>query len=429
MSPVIGFAGLTHLGINSQAAAAARGFNTVGYQPDTGLVECLKRGELPISEPGLASIFDKHRDQLFFSDKVSSLADCDLVYISVDVPTDEQGCSDLSPIKQMINAVVPALKDEASLVVLCQVPPGFTRKLPVPSKQLFYQVETLIFGRAIERAMYPERFILGCQSPEDPLPQALTSFLSAFDCPILPMRYESAELTKISINACLVASISVANTMADLCERVGADWDEIIPALKLDGRIGQFAYLKPGLGLAGGNLERDLTTVVKLADETGSNASVVKAWINDSEYRKNWVLRKLIENNLVDETTKNLGILGLAYKENTNSTKNSASIALLNELLNDKTRCHIQVFDPEVKIANLPIDGIYEKEDAVRACVGVSVVIIMTPWPEFKKLELSVVSEVMEKRRGKKWLIDPYRLFDPVDCEVAGLNHLTLGRA
>src|SRR5208282_6722957 len=102
----------------------------------------------------------------------------------------------------------------------------------------------------------PERFIVGCAEPRGPLPAALQSFLESFACPILPMAYESAELAKISINFCLVASISVANTLAEICEQVGADWSDIAPALKLDKRIGPGAYLSPGLGIAGGNLER-----------------------------------------------------------------------------------------------------------------------------------------------------------------------------
>ena len=124
------------------------------------------------------------------------------------------------------------------MVVLCQVPPGFTRRLPLPPERLFYQVETLVFGRAVERATRPERYMVGCADPAKPLPKPFATLLGAFGCPILPMRYESAELAKIAINCCLVASVTVANTLAGLSERIGADWSEIMPALKLDARIG-----------------------------------------------------------------------------------------------------------------------------------------------------------------------------------------------
>lgn len=114
------------------------------------------------------------------------------------------------------------------------------------------------------RALYPERIIIGTDEPQRALPEAYASFLLRFDCPILSMRFESAELCKISINCCLVASVSVANTLAEICEHNGADWSEIAPALKLDKRIGSHAYLSPGLGISGGNLERDLNTVIEL---------------------------------------------------------------------------------------------------------------------------------------------------------------------
>src|SRR5207253_4271520 len=132
-----------------------------------------------------------------------------------------------------------------------QVPPGFTRALAVPPDRLYYQVETLVFGRAVERAMRPERFIVGCANPQQSLPPAFLAFLKAFNCPILTMRYESAELAKISINCYLVAAVSAANMLAEASEAIGADWAEIAPALRLDRRIGEHAYLNAGLGLAG----------------------------------------------------------------------------------------------------------------------------------------------------------------------------------
>src|SRR5690606_37803730 len=105
-----------------------------------------------------------------------------------------------------------------------------TRRLPLPAERLVYQVETLVFGRAVERAADPERFIVGLADSQQSLPPALASFLESFGCPILPMRYESAELAKISINCCLAASVSVANILAELSVRIGADWSEIVPA-------------------------------------------------------------------------------------------------------------------------------------------------------------------------------------------------------
>src|SRR5262249_44268880 len=162
----------------------------------------------------------------------AALAACELVVFARDVATDDQGRSDLGPLRTLIDHATPHTRADAVLVVLSQVPPGFTRALREQSaeqgggrpRNWYYQVETLVFGRAVERALHPERFIVGCADPTAPLPPAFKNVLDAFDCPLLPMRFESAELTKIAINMCLVSSVSVANTLAELCEAIGADW-------------------------------------------------------------------------------------------------------------------------------------------------------------------------------------------------------------
>ena len=240
--PVIGFAGMTHLGIASAVAAADRGFDTIGFDPGAARIAAIARGEMPVVEPDLDALAAAHRDRLSFTADEKALAACDVVYVAPDVPTDDEGRSDLSSIDGLFRSVDGAARADAVVVILSQVPPGFTRARHREGRTLYYQVETLIFGRAMERARFPERFIVGCADPTAPLPDAYRQFLEAFGCPILPMRLESAELAKISINMCLVASVSVANTLAELCERIGADWSEIVPALKLDRRIGADAY-------------------------------------------------------------------------------------------------------------------------------------------------------------------------------------------
>src|SRR6185437_10780244 len=239
---------------------------------------------------------------------------------------DDAGRSDLDGIGRSIESVLPRLGPNALLVVLCQVPPGYTRTIKLASDHLYYQVETLVFGRAVERATKPERFILGCATPEHPLPSALATYLGAYSCPILSMRYESAELCKIAINCCLVASVTVANTLAELSEGIGADWAEIAPALRLDRRIGPHSYLAPGLGISGGNLERDLATVLRLSEQVGSDASLITAFLHNSEHRRDWPLRTLQRHVLAKKPDAMLGILGLSYKENTHSTKNSPAL-------------------------------------------------------------------------------------------------------
>jgi UDPglucose 6-dehydrogenase len=416
---LVGFAGMTHLGVNSAAAALARGFRVVGYDGDHGVIEGLRRGDPPVVEPGLPEVLRKHASQASYTENIADLSRCDLLYVASDVPTDDSGASDLAGIRRLIEAVSGALARGAVVVVLCQVPPGFTRALALPGERLFYQVETLVFGQAVERAMHPERIILGCADPSAALPAPLAGFLSAFACPILTMRYESAELAKISINMCLVASVSTANTLAELCEQIGADWSEIVPALRLDKRIGQHAYLAPGLGIAGGNLERDLATVCSLADAHGSDTSVVRAWIANSRHRRDWTLRTLHGAVLSKVEDPVIAVLGLAYKQDTHSTKNSPALALLAHLAPFRVR----VFDPVVPASAIPNPRCHAATSEQDACEGADALAIMTPWAQFRKLD---PVQIAGRLRGRL-VLDPYAVLEAAACRAAGLEYLTLG--
>ena len=327
--PTIGFAGMTHLGLNSAVAAAQKGFNVIGFDPDMARIAPLASYITDINEPDLSEMLSANAERLTFSADVAALQACDIVYISLDVPTNDTGESDLDPVRDMVERINAAINPEALLIVLCQVPPGFTRSINRAPNRLYYQVETLIFGRAMERALYPERTIIGCARPSMPLHPTYHTYLQAYDCPLLPMRFESAELAKTAINLFLAASVCTANTLAELCEKIGADWAEIIPALRLDKRIGQHAYIAPGLGLSGGNIERDLKTVGDLAYAHGAKAGIPRMYMEHSAYRKQWPITQFFNAYDATQADYTVGVLGLAYKENTHSVKNSPAIALL----------------------------------------------------------------------------------------------------
>jgi UDPglucose 6-dehydrogenase len=417
--PVLGFVGMTHLGLVSGVCAAEKGFNLVCFDTDRARASSLARGELPVSEPGLPELLAKNKERLLFTSDPAMLSGCDLVYVAPDVPTDDRGGSDLGPVDAMLEVALNATRGDAVVVVLSQVPPGFTRKRQRPGRSLYYQVETLIFGRAVERALKPERYIVGCADPAQPLPAAYRGFLSAHGCPVLPMRFESAELAKISINMCLVASVSTANTLAEVCEHIGADWSEIVPALRLDRRIGQHAYLAPGLGIAGGNLERDLATICSFADEHGSDAGVVRAWIANSLYRRDWALRTLhcaVLSKLEDPV---IAVLGLAYKPDTHSTRNSPALALLARLMPFRVR----VFDPVVPASAAPNPRRHAAKSELEACEGADAVAIMTPWPQFGELD----PQQLARRLRGKLVLDPYAMLKGAACRDSGLEYHTLG--
>ncbi len=413
----IGFAGMTHLGLVSSAAIAGAGFKTLCYDADKGLVPDLRTGKLPIREPGLNDLVASNAGKQIFSSDLNDLGQCDIVYISIDVPTDDEARSDLGVIRAQIERVIPHMNPTALLVILCQVPPGFTRSIKgLPSNRLYYQVETLVFGRAVKRATNPERYVIGCANPDHPIDPRFQSLLSAFPCPILPMRYESAELAKIAINCCLVASIGVANTLAELSEEIGADWSEIAPALKLDERIGPKAYLSPGLGIAGGNLERDLQTVIGLSERFDTDSGMIAALLANSRHRKVWAakqVRKLVKPGAT------LAVWGLAYKENTHSIKNSPSLATIDQLQDYAIVAH----DPAVSISVVSHPNARATANPLDACENADILMILTPWPQYKAIAPEAVASALKG----KIVLDPFRVLSPAQARAAGLDWHSLG--
>jgi len=197
---MIGFAGLSHLGVNYSLATAAKGFDVRAYDPSPELVADLERGKLSVEEPGLRELFEANRHRLHCTIDPQDLSACELLFVSIDVKTDEDNRSDTGPLLALIRQIVPHLAKGAALVVLSQVAPGFTRRLrgdliaSGAAAEIYYQVETLIFGRAVERALHPERYMVGAADPAKPLPEAFRRWHETFHCPVLVMRYESAEL-------------------------------------------------------------------------------------------------------------------------------------------------------------------------------------------------------------------------------------------
>jgi UDPglucose 6-dehydrogenase len=285
---------------------------------------------------------------------------------------------------------------------------------------LVYQVETLVFGQAMHRALRPERFIIGLSDGKARVPATLNAFLDRFDCPILPMTFESAELTKIAINCCLAASVSVANTLAELAEEIGADWREIAPALKLDRRIGAYAYLSPGLGLAGGNIERDLAAVINMGAENGTHTRVIEAFVENSRHRAQWCLRALYDHVFSAKANAAIAFWGLTYKEDTRSVKNAPSLSLAKAL----SLYRLQVYDPMVTSDVLDHPDAVSASSAFDALKNADALVVLTPWAEFRAVTL----DQFQTAFSGSWVIDPFGVLAHLDWTSSGLSYVTMGR-
>lgn len=393
----IAFVGISHLSLSYIAVALKKGFEVYVFDTDQELINKVKNNKLFYQEPNLDKVFNNFKSKIHFLNDFKEINKLKIIFIAKDIKTDENGNSNLFEVKNLIKKTIKFIKRKTSIILLSQIPPGFMRKINFPKSQLYYQVETLVFGQALKRAMNPERIIIGCADKRKKINSDYNSFLKKFDCPVIRMSYESAELTKIAINLYLASSITTSNTLSRICEKINANWSEIMPALKLDKRIGRFAYLKPGLGITGGNIERDVTTIKKILNSDKIFQSLPLTINKISRQMKSWVFNKLQKKNFIKKKNV-IGILGLTYKINTNSIKNSVSIELLKKIKNK-----VVVYDPKVKL-NLSFSNITQVHSKELICKYANIIIIMTPWPEFKFIE----KFIQHFKKEKIVIIDPF---------------------
>lgn len=415
----VAYVGLTHLGLNYLAASSEKGFKIVGVDFDQNKIDRLNKFEIEYKEPNLKKIIFKNKKNITFSSSLNNIKDCQIVFISQDVFTDKAGKSHLNSLKKLIKDSSKFLNKKAIMIILSQVNPGFTRKINFDKNRLYYQVETLIFGNALERALKPERLIIGCKASDSKVNNFFLKYLSKFRCPIIKMNYESAELTKISINLLLSSSINVSNILSEVCEKIGANWNKIVPALQLDKRIGKHAYLKTGLGISGGNLERDIKTIIEINKKYKIKYDFFKSILSYSKERKDWVWQKLTKLGFIRKKGLRIGVLGLTYKENTNSIKNSPSLELIFKLIK---KHFVAAYDPAAP-NNIKLKNFSRAVTPMQAINKADVVILMTPWPEFKFINLKKLTSLM---RGKI-IIDPFNILNYKKISNFNKTHYSLG--
>jgi len=388
--PLVAFIGLSHLGLVASCCWTNIDKPVLGIDIDKNQVDNLQNGHVSLSEPGLQEYFNKVKKDYQVSTDFSLLKKSNIVFISKDTSIKENGESSTKKLDQLIYKALPYLKNRVVLVLMSQVPLGYCRGLENRIREkrnglnftLFHWVDTIIMTNAIDRFLNPERIILGASSPIKKLPTKFTNKLTKFKCPIITMSFESAEVTKAAINLYLATSVAFANTLGDYCEAFGANINEIIPALQTDKRIGPFAYLRPGLRISGGHLERDLVMLKKLGKSKNINLGIVNYILKMNKNRYNWVTKNT-ENLFQNNRTPVLGIWGLAYKKNTDSIHNAASVKILNKL---KSKAKFKVYDPQA-LLNCNKYSAVQVKDKYDAITNVDCLIILTDWEEFKNID------------------------------------------
>jgi len=400
----IGYVGLTHLGLTYLTSSLIKNQEVVGYDLDQNKINNFKNCEYDITERNLISKLKYYKNKIFYTDQIKKLNKCDLIFVSCDVKTNNKNESDYTKLNNYLRLIKQNINFTIPIIILSQVKPGFTRNLKLNKFKLYYQVETLIFGRALQQAIKPKRIIVGKKNKKDKLDSKYLIYLKKFQSPILEMIYESAELCKIAINIMLASSLTAANTIANISEKIGADFSEITPALKLDPRIGKNSYINPGLGISGGNIERDIVTVQKLIKENNiKENNLMNSIYTISQKRKNWtfdIFQEIYKRHKIFK----IAIFGFTYKKNNSSYKNSPTINLLKNL--KKLNLNIQVYDDLVSIKKINLNCNFNPN--IKEVVKNSdILIFMRDFKDKKKLERINYLGLMKKN----FIIDPFGIF------------------
>ncbi len=329
--PNIAVLGLGHTGCIYASSLANLGYKVTAFDLDQKLLDDLQKGISPISEPEFSLIIKKNLGKnIIFNKNIDQvLKDRDYIFISQDLVVDEKNNIDLTNFNKLINILMKHLPESTTLVISSQIPVGTSKKIAQGLQdkhiKLIYFAENLRLGDGFNTFLNPDRIVLGSDSKQT-IQQFIQDF-AFFKCPILKMSLESAEMSKHALNSFLALNISFASEMADLCEAFGANYLDVVSALKTDHRVSKFAPINPGLGFGGGSLGRDVLTLINLSKKSKYQPKILKSILDVNQQRINHIVSR-IERIIPKLKQKRIGILGLTFKPTSNIINRSMSVML-----------------------------------------------------------------------------------------------------
>lgn len=412
----VGVVGLWHLGCVTAACLADAGSQVIGIDPDRAIVEALSRGRPPVSEPGLAELLERNASRLQFTCEAGALASAPRAWVTFDTPVDDDDHADVTWVLAQSVELLAPLRAGSLVVVSSQLPVGSVAELRArcaarrgdDDLRFACVPENLRLGGALECFRAQEEWIVaGVRSEPDR--SELAEMLAPFCAHVQWMGVESAEMTKHARNGFLATSVAFINEVAEICESVGADAEEVARGLKRERRIGPRAYLAPGDAFAGGTLARDIGFLREAASRGGSPAHVFAGVAEGNAAHRRWARRKLLELLADGEASEEgalggmtVAIWGLTYKPGTDTLRRSSAIELCRWLAG--AGACVRAHDPAVRA--LPADlahAVALCSHPLDALAGADVLVICTPWPEY--LEIPV--EHMLSALARTQVIDP----------------------
>jgi UDPglucose 6-dehydrogenase len=417
--------GTGYVGLVTAAGFAQLGSDAWCVDIDAEKIATLNRGEIPIYEPGLEECVARNRDRLHFSSELSSaLEHARLLFVAVGTPPTYSGDADLSAVDQVV-AGMP-ISDRHALVMKSTVPVGtgaaIRRMFDAQGKSGFGYVscpEFLKEGSALSDFLRPDRVVIG--DDRDWAGDAVVKLYEPFDAPLVRTDIASAEMIKLASNAYLATKISFINEIAVVCEETGADVLKVAEGMGLDDRIGP-KFLRAGIGWGGSCFGKDVTALKKLAANTGYQFQLLNASLEVNELQKRRIVAKL-QKHLGRLVGKRIGLLGLAFKPDTDDMRDAASLVLAARLQAEGAR--VTAFDPVAEdMARDLITGVEFCPSAMDCVAGCDAIVLVTEWREFAELDFAEVA----RRMHGDLVLDGRNFFDPTAIQSAGLTYEGVGR-
>src|SRR5579871_6102358 len=426
----IAMIGTGYVGLVSGACFSEFGVEVVCVDKDEGKIARLKAGQIPIYEPGLDDLVHTNAAAgrlTFTSNLAEAVKGVDAVFIAVGTPSRRgDGHADLSYVYGAAGEIAKALTGYAVVVTKSTVPVGTGREvqriISAARPDLEFDVvsnpEFLREGSAINDFMRPDRIVIGAETDRaQKIMRQLYRVLYLIETPILFTRLETSELIKYAANTFLATKITFINEIADLCEKVGADVNDVARGIGLDGRIGR-KFLHAGPGYGGSCFPKDTLALVKTAEDYGAPLRIVETVVAVNEARKRAMADRVIAALDGSAKGKTVAALGLTFKPNTDDMRDSPSLAILPALA--EAGATVRAFDPEgMAEAKKLMPGLLYCKDAYDCVNGADALVIITEWNEFRAIDLARVKSLLRR----PVIVDLRNIYSPKEMTELGFRY------
>jgi UDPglucose 6-dehydrogenase len=393
----IGVVGAGYVGLTTAACLARLGNQVVCADVDKSKVDALVRGAVPLHEPDLDELVTdglKTGRLRFVADNPTAVADAELVFLCVPTPTGAHGEADLSAIDAVLHEVAPLLAPDCVVVVKSTVPAGTVERIrSTVDREVVSNPEFLREGHAVHDFLHPSRVVIGAD--DEAAGRRVADLYASSGAPVLATDSASAELVKYASNCFLAMKLSYVNTLAELCERLGADIDDVTDGMGLDDRIGS-AFLRPGPGWGGSCLPKDTRALLSTADAADVDFPLLRATITTNDRQAARVVAKVRAALGEPLAGARIGLLGLTFKAGTDDLRDSPALAIAELLAAEGAE--VTGYDPCVPSSDQRTGRVRVVDSAYLAAKDASVLVVSTEWPEFAELDWARLADEVRDR-------------------------------